>query len=470
MEHFDVCVIGSGSGNSIIDERFAGKRIALVDAGERFGGTCLLAGCLPTKIFVHTADIAVQARDAGRFGLTLPAPVVDWPSIRDRVFGRIDPISEAGLAWRLSDPSVTLFRGTARFTGVRTLAVTLAETGDEVGFTADQVVLAAGSRPYHAPIEGFDAPELAGRIHTSDTIMRIERLPRRMVILGGGAVAAEFAHIFSALGVRVTVVNRSEPLLRHEDGEVAALFTELLSHRVTVRLRQVVREVETDDHGGIVVVTTDSDGIEYAYEADLLLVAQGRVPNSDTLDLEATGVAVAADGYVVVDEHQRTTCPGVYALGDISNRHQLKHVANHEARVVQHNLGHPDDLVSADHRFVPRAVFSSPQLAAVGATEEELVASGRPFLKGVQRYGDVGYGWALEDTDHIAKVLVDPTSLQLLGVHILGPEAATLIQPAIQAMATGLDARTMARGQYWIHPALTEVLENALLQVAPDPR
>jgi mycothione reductase len=137
--------------------------------------------------------------------------------------------------------------------------------------------------------------------------------------------------------------------------------------------------------------------------------------------------------------------------------------------VVQQS-GPPDDLVSADHRFVPRAVFSSPQLAAVGATEEELVASGRPFLKGVQRYGDVGYGWALEDTDHIAKVLVDPTSLQLLGVHILGPEAATLIQPAIQAMATGLDARTMARGQYWIHPALTEVLENALLQVAPDPR
>ncbi len=469
MEHFDVCVIGSGSGNSIIDERFADKRVVMIDAGERFGGTCLLAGCLPTKMFVHTADLALAARDAKRFGLTLPKPVVDWPAIRDRVFGRIDPISEGGLDYRESLPNVTLLRGTAEFTGVRTLRVSLNDSDEQVELTADQVVIAAGSRPFHAPIQGFDNPELAALIHTSDTIMRIDELPRRLVILGGGAVASEFAHVFSALGVKVTLINRSEPLLRHEDAEVATLFTELLSHRVAVRLRQVVREVEPSSRG-ILVATVDADGIEYAYEANLLLVAQGRVPNSDTLNLSATGVEVDPDGVIVVDDQQRTTCPGVWALGDIANRDQLKHVANREARTVQHNLLHPHDPVTTDRRYVPRAIFSSPQVAAVGATEEELIAAGRPYLKGVQRYGDVGYGWALEDTDHIAKVLVDPESLLLLGVHIVGPDAATLIQPAIQAMVTGLDARTMARGQFWIHPALTEVLENALLQVAPDPR
>jgi mycothione reductase len=147
----------------------------------------------------------------------------------------------------------------------------------------------------------------------------------------------------------------------------------------------------------------------------------------------------------------------------------LKHAANADARAVQHNLLHPDDLASVDHTTIPYAVFCEPQLASVGVTEQELRAVRTPYLVGVQRYADVAYGWALEDRGvHVAKVLVDPESLRLLGCHILGPQASTLIQPAIQAMATGLDARTMARGQYWIHPALTEVLENALLQVAPD--
>lgn len=460
VDHYDLAVIGSGSGNSIVDERFAGWRVAMVEGAERFGGTCLLAGCLPTKMFVHTADLARQARRATRFGVSVGEVGVDWPAVRDRVFGRIDPISEAGLAWR--EQTVDLMRGHARFTGVRTLTVTAADGGERT-FTADQVVLAAGSRPHHAPITGLDAPQVAGLVHTSDTIMRIDELPRRLVILGGGAVAAEFAHVFSALGVKVTVINRSEPLLRHEDAEVAARFTELLSRRVSVRLRQTVLEVEPRDGGGVVVVTADVDGIEYTYPADLLLVAQGRVPSSDLLDLDRTGVEVTDDGHVVVDAHQRTTCPGVWALGDLSNPLQLKHVANHEARVVQHNLLHPDDLVASDHRFVPHAVFSDPQVAAVGATEQELAERGVDYLVGVRRYGDVGYGWALEDTDHFCKVLVDPATLRLLGVHIVGPEAATLLQPAVQAMATGLDAETMARGQYWIHPALTEVLENALL-------
>ena len=471
MEHYDVCVIGSGSGNSIIDDRFAGMKTVLVDASERFGGTCLNAGCIPTKMFVHTADLAAWARDSTRFGLDIANPGVDWPAIRDRVFSRIDPISEGGRDYREHLPYVTLLRGTARFTGVRTVTVTMNDSDEEVSFTADQIVLATGSRPYHAPIQGLDNPDLQSLIHTSDTIMRIEALPKRLIILGGGAVATEFAHIFSSLGVKVTLINRSEPLLRQEDHEVAAAFTELLSHRVAVRLRQVVREVEVSSRGGILVATVDADGIEYTYEGHMLLIAQGRVPNSGLLNLAATGVEVGPDGVIAVDDHQQTTCPGIWALGDVANRYQLKHVANQEARVVQHNLLHPDDPVTSDHRFVPNAVFSSPQVASVGATELQLVATGRPYLKGVQRYSDVAYGWALEDGgDTICKVLVDPDSLQLLGTHIVGPEAATLIQPAIQAMSTGVDARTMARGQYWIHPALTEVLENALLQVAPDPR
>jgi len=158
----------------------------------------------------------------------------------------------------------------------------------------------------------------------------------------------------------------------------------------------------------------------------------------------------------------------VWSLGDVSSAHQLKHVANHEARVVAHNLAHPDDLMESDHRFVPAAVFTYPQIASVGLTEEQAIESGQPFVTAVLEYGSTAFGWAMDDTTSLCKVLADPTSGQLLGAHIMGEQAATLIQPLIQAMSFGLGVREMARGQYWIHPALTEVVENALLKLELD--
>lgn len=468
MRHVDLVVIGSGSGNSILDDRFSALQVALIDDGEPFGGTCLSAGCIPTKMFVVTADLAEQIRRAGLYGLSAGRPTVDWPAIRGRIFGRIDPIAAAGLAYRQSQENVALLRGTASFTGIRELEVRCPD-GTSESLSADRIVLAAGSRPRIPDIPGLDAPEIADNVHTSATIMRLETLPRTMVILGGGSVAVEFAHIFSSLGVAVTLIHRSAYLLRHQDAELAQALTEELSKRVVVRLNQSVVEVDGQGRGGIGVYTRDLNDIEYSYDAEVLLVATGRIPNSDRLGLDATGVDLDADGFVIVDEHQRTTCDGVFALGDLSSHAMFKHVANQDARVVTHNLLHPEAMVTTNHRAIPNAVFCDPQLAGVGLTETQLRDAGTPYLVGVQRYADVAYGWALEDPGtHIAKVLIDPESLQVLGCHILGPQASTLIQPAIQAMATGLDARTMARGQYWIHPALTEVLENALLQAVPD--
>jgi mycothione reductase len=178
-----------------------------------------------------------------------------------------------------------------------------------------------------------------------------------------------------------------------------------------------------------------------------------------------TGVELAEDGRIVVDATQRTTAEGIWALGDVSSPYLLRHVANHEARVVRHNLLHPDEPVESDHRFVPQAVFSGPQVAWVGATEQSLRALGRPYVTAIRRYGDVAYGWAMVDTDHFVKLLADPADGRLLGAHVIGPEAADLLQPLTQAMSFGLDAPTMARGQYWIHPALSEVVENALLDL-----
>jgi mycothione reductase len=297
--------------------------------------------------------------------------------------------------------------------------------------------------------------------HTSDTIMRLDELPERMVILGGGYIAAEFAHVFSSFGTEVTVVARTG-LLRGLDRQVVSRFTDIVRDRWN--LRTGVPAVAVRGGEGDVTVEL-KDGT--TAKGDVLLVATGRIPNGDRLNLPAGGVEAHPNGRIVVDEFQRTSAPNTWALGDASSEYLLKHVANHEMRTVAHNLAHPDDLRASDHRFVPAAVFTHPQLAYVGLTEEQAVAQGLPFVTAVQEYGGTAYGWAMEDTTSLVKLVAEKGSGRLLGAHIMGEQASTLIQPLIQAMSFGLPAHDMARGQYWIHPALTEVVENALLGLRP---
>ncbi|NYI71520.1 mycothione reductase [Naumannella cuiyingiana] len=452
-DHYDLAIIGSGSGNTIVDEAFADRTVALVERNPVFGGTCLNVGCIPTKMFVLPADLAASPATAARLGVDLRREGVDFGEIRDRIFGRIDPISAGGKQWRQQADNLTLFDGEARFVGPKRLRV-----GDQE-FGADEIVLATGSSPVLPDVPGMDLPG----VHTSDTVMRIPDLPGSVVIIGGGFVAAEFAHIFSAFGAKVTQISRSDALLRAEDITISRRFTELTAERVTLRLNQEIVACEEGADGRTAVITRDADGVDYTYQADIVLVATGRAPNSAQLDPAAGGVNVDDAGYVIVDDYQRTTAEGVYALGDVCSPWQLKHVANAEARVVKHNLLHPDDLIKSDHRFIPHAIFTDPQIASVGLTEQDAVGGGVPHVIAIQDYGAVAYGWALEDTDHLVKLIADPDGGQLLGCHIMGPQASTLIQPLVQAMTFGLPAREMARGQYWIHPALTEVVENALL-------
>src|SRR4051794_6409776 len=265
VTHFDLVIVGTGSGNSVLDERFAGWRVAIVERGV-FGGTCLNVGCIPTKMFVHTADLAATPAASAKLGVDAELRGVRWPDVRDRVFGRIDPIAAGGQKYRKSHPdnaNVTVYEGTARFTGPRRLTV----SGVDEEITADRVVLANGGRP-------VELPALAGiPVHTSDTIMRLDELPRRLVIIGGGFVAAEFAHVFSAFGVDVTVVTRSGAMLRAEDEDVSKRFTELAGQRWDLRLDRKVRGGSVVD-GGLRVDLDGPSGPE-SIETDVVLVAVG---------------------------------------------------------------------------------------------------------------------------------------------------------------------------------------------------
>ncbi|SER76066.1 mycothione reductase [Propionibacterium cyclohexanicum] len=463
-DHFDLCIIGSGSGNTIIDEQFDDQAVALVDQGvgeqEWFGGTCLNVGCIPTKMLVVPADFAMAPAQAQRLGVSLHLNGVDFAAIQKRVFGRTNAISTAGLEWREKNENVTVLREPAAFLDAHRLQV------GRRTISAEQFVIAAGSRPRHLDVPGLDDPDLAGLIHTYETITRVKRLPRQLVIVGGGTIAVELGHVFSAYGSRVTVVHRGPTLLRRLDGDLRAAATKLASERYSVKLNQQLSRVEPSHSGGLIVWTHDADGVQYSYTADAMLLALGNVPNGDLLAVEKAGVAVDDEGFVVTDAHQRTSQPHIWALGDVCDHHLLKHVANAQARTVQHNLLHPDDLVSTRREVIPQAIFTDPPMFVVGATQQELEAAGQPFVHVVQDFSSVAYGWALDDRTSFVKLLADPKTGRLLGAHLIGPEAPELGQLLVTAMSFGIDAQQMARGQYWAHPELAEVVENALLSIA----
>ncbi|HLS62482.1 MAG TPA: mycothione reductase [Ruania sp.] len=447
-------IIGTGSGNSIPGPELDEKSIAIIEAGT-FGGTCLNVGCIPTKMYVYAADVALETIQSGRLGLDARVDAVDWPGIVSRVFTRrIDPIAEGGEAYRRGPqtPNIDVYDQHAVFVAERTLRT---GQGDQQAIiSADEVVIAAGSRPF-VP-EAIAASGV--RYHTNEDIMRLPTQPRSIVIVGGGFIAMEFAHVFDALGTDVTIVSRSS-LLRRLDADLHERFNTLAGERFRLLSGRTAIGAEEDEDG--VTVRLD-DGSTVT--AQVLLVATGRVPNGDRLDLGSAGIEMTEDGRVAVDRYGRSTsADGVWALGDVSSPYMLKHVANAEMRTIKHNLLHPDDLRTLPHANVPSAVFTHPQVATVGLTEAEARVQGYEVTVKVQDYGDVAYGWAMEDTTGICKLVADRTTGRLLGAHYLGPQAATLIQQMITVLAFDLDVREVATQQYWIHPALPEVTENALL-------
>jgi mycothione reductase len=451
VKTYDLIVLGAGSGNSIPGGELAHLRTAVVDP-SRFGGTCLNRGCIPSKMFVVTADVARSAREAARLGVNAHLDGVDWKAVRDRVFGRIDPLHLAAVTYR-QENGVDVYSGAARFVSPKVLEV------DGELLTADQIVVAVGARPIVPDLPGLDRVPF----QTSDTIMRIDEVPESMLVVGGGFIAAEMGHVLEAFGARVTIVQRGPRLLMAEDEAISTRFTELATDRFELFLNSDVVAVEPRDGG--VRATVRGPGGDTHVGAAMLLLAAGRQPNTDLVDAAAGGLQLDDHGHVRTDRYYRTSVPGVWSFGDAANHFQLKHMANAERRVLSHNLAHPDDLQPLTHTLVPHAVFSDPQVASVGLTEQAARAAGTPYVTVTRPYSETAYGWALEDTTSFVKLIVDPDTRLLLGTHIIGPSAAILIQPLLQAMTLGQTVDTLARDVLYIHPALTEVLEQALLEV-----
>ena len=448
MKSFDMIVIGSGSGLEVSSEAAdRGMSVAIVEHGP-FGGTCLNRGCIPSKMLIHSADVMETIQRARLFGISAQVSAVDWDYVMKRAADTVDSDARAVEEGNRQQPNISVFKATGRFVGHKTL-----EVGGE-RITAETIVIAAGTRPRVLDIEGLaDVPFI-----TSDEALRLPKQPQKMVIMGGGYIAAELAHFFGALGTEITIVYRGSRFLRQEDDDVAARFTEVYQRRFNVLLNTNVRRARRD--GDQMLLDVTRDGEEHALKTDCFLLAVGRVPNTDLLDVAKAGVAVDERGFIKTDEYLETSVPGVWALGDIVGRYLLKHSANLEAAYATHNVFNPDKKVPVDYRAMPHAIFASPQVASVGLTEHAARQQGLKYVASTYNYYDTAYGASIEDRDGFVKALADKESGEILGCHIIGSEASILIQEVVNAMRMRLTTDAITQSIY-VHPALPEVVQRA---------
>lgn len=460
---FDFMVVGSGSGLDVANvaaER--GQSVAVVEKGP-LGGTCLNRGCIPSKRLLYHADVLETVERADEFHVDVDVTAVRFADIVREVTAHVEADAESIRRGLRSAAAHTLFEGEGRFVGDRTIEVVDGPDREE-HIRAETVLIAAGTRPHVPDIDGI------GRVDylTSTEALRLETPPDHLLVVGGGYIAAELAHFFGTFGSEVTIVGRRPTLLPEADGEVATAFTERYADRFTVHTGHAVTAVS--ESGGEVTLearpyeydevgeggTLDRTAEPVTARGDTLLLAAGRVPNSDTLNLDAAGVRTDDRGFVETDEYLRTDAEGVWALGDIVGEYLLKHSANHEARAVARNCfgGDPRPI---DYTAMPFAVFASPEVAGVGAREGDVRAAGRPYAVRTYRYEDTARGGAMRAEGFVK---VSPTG-DILGAHVIGPDASTLVQEVVVAMKAGTGTVRDIRESIHIHPALPEVIQRA---------
>lgn len=453
MEEFDVIVVGAGSGLDVASAAARqGYEVAVVEKGP-MGGTCLNRGCIPSKMLIHRADIVQEIEDADRFGINATVNDVHFADIVDEVNAEVAEDADQIERGLRSADNITLYKTAAAFVDERTLDV-----GDEQ-ITGDRVVVAAGTRPLIPPIDGIDDVDYL----TSKEALELDEQPEHLVILGGGYIAAELAHFFGTLGTDITIIEMQDTLVGNEDRDVRQRFTELFADQYEVYLGHKATAVAEDD-GTYTVEAESKDGELIEVAGDALLVATGRRPNTDILDVEAAGIETDDRGFVETNEYLETSAENVWALGDIAGNWLFKHSANYEAQHVYQNML-TDHRHPVDYESMPHAIFSSPQIAGAGYTEQALEEQDQEYVTATADYADTGMGLALKEEDGFVKVLVDPDDGTILGCHILGPDAPTLIHEVLVAMRAGSGTVYDITGTVHIHPALNEVVRDAFAQL-----
>jgi len=449
MRTFDLIVIGSGGGTKITSAALKlGKKVALIEK-DKAGGTCLNRGCIPSKMLIHPAHVFSNFKTLDRFKIAAEVKHLDYEALIASINAYTDETSDGISAVYDQAENATYIRGQARFVDDKTVEV----NGEK--FTAEKMIIATGSRPKFP----LDIPGLSNTPYmTSNEALRNKHLPKRIIVLGGGYIAAELGGAFASFGSDVTFVVRSS-MLRHVDREVRAEFYRLFS--AGKRILEETKVLQMEYSGKHFYLEVEGPGGREKLVSDELLLAAGITPNSDQLGLENTRIQVNARGYIVVDEYLQTGVPGVYAIGDVAGNHLFRHSVNFEGEYwVEANYLKPKPS-PIKYPPMPGAVFTHPEIASVGLTQESAKKIGTAVIIGKAGYTSCAMAKARALDSGLVKLLFDAESHVLLGAHIVGEEASTMIQELVLAATSRLTAEQMYK-QIYIHPAFPEVVRNAL--------
>ncbi|MBA3750792.1 MAG: dihydrolipoyl dehydrogenase [Nitrosopumilus sp.] len=468
MEKFDLIVIGGGSGLDIASAAAQhGLKVAIIEK-DRAGGTCLNRGCIPSKLLIHSANVAEIIKHSDMFGIKVNDFSVDFEKIMNRVNVITDSESDEIKKGLIQSDNPKLFTKECRFVGEKKIAFKtegrkLEDNKDEEIIKAEKIVIATGSKPSIPKIKGL---EETGYI-TSDEALRLKKQPKVLTFIGGGYIACELAHFFGSLGSEIHIIHHNNLLIPHEDEEISQKFTEVFSKKYNIHLGYNTESILKNNNANSYktytfhIVAKNSSGEVLEIDSDQLLVSTGRIPNTESLDLDKSGIKINEKGFIIVDEYLETTMKGIFAIGDVVGKYLFKHNANLESQYAYNNVIRGSEKMSVDYTAMPHAIFSSPQIAGVGFTEQELRKKGIEYFKSTYPYIQTGMGEAIEDRDGFVKFLVDKIDRKILGCHIMGTDASILIHEVLVAMRTGNGNIDSITKTVHIHPALSEVIARA---------
>lgn len=445
---FDLIVIGGGAGTKLVKPvADMGKKVAIIEM-EKMGGTCLNRGCIPSKMLIYPADLLQEAKRLNRFELDrrLEIPPLRLDKLVDRINRTVTEEANSIPPAYDRHEHITYFNHRARFVSDHLL-----EVGGKY-LTAPRIVIAVGSRPYIPDIAGLtQVPYM-----TSREFLKNEILPSRLTVIGGGFIACEMACAYASFGVGVNILVRSQ-FLKHLDADIKSEF--LKGKPTELKIHENVQIQNVSYSAGEFKINTLVGDKPERFDSEALLVASGIVPQTSELGLENTGVKLTATGHIHVDDCMQSTVPGIYAIGDVAGNFFFRHSANFEGEYLFDQLfkGHKDGI---DYPPMPNAVFSYPQMASVGMSEGELIKAGVPYIKGAHTYKSSAMGMARQSEYGLVKLLFQAQDLTLLGAHIVGDEAATMIHTLIAFINMKATLPDLLRTIY-IHPALPEVIRNA---------
>lgn len=453
MKQYDLIIIGGGRASGLaIAAAKKGQSVALIER-DRLGGTCPNTGCVPSKLLIGYAETARRVREAGRHFIKASIESIDldriFQEVGDYVKG-VDPRYQD----RVSDvEGLDLYRGHGKFVDNKVVEV----NGEQLeGAT---IIIAVGTKPRPAPYEG---------VWTNENLFPLTgKVPRSITIVGGGFIACELANFFEAVGIETRLLVRGQRLLPAEDEEISDIFQEHFTANVPTDFGTTISSLEKKKDGFAMELSKE-DGSTESHQSEQVLFAIGRVPNTDELGIENTDLQLDKGGFLIVDDNLRTGVEGIYAAGDVAGRYQLQHVASYDIHYLRQRLLKGEEG-PIDYGMVPHGVFTDPEVAAVGATEEELQESHTPYVKVVTDWLSSARAMASKLDYPRTKLLVNPHDYSILGCHLVGPEAATVLHELLPLMRVKNDIREVADTMH-IHPALPELFLEASVRAVQEVR